>query len=416
MPTRTFRDWTPPAGVPERTLAVARNLDDGIFNQRDEELGRALTPLEVLEREDPSGVDLPDWLRGTTALQRQFLALGIRTRDDARRGIPASRVGEFFDAGGGRGALLFPLWMEQAMRDRMADMFEGARFYASNQVGDGNSALRPHALARTITADSLQRSILPLLVGVQELGDGRPYTSFLMTEASGKTTMRRRTEFAPSAVYSLTGSERTHRLEEFGIELDISYKALREYALPALQQHLTWIAQRNDRNKEQVAYEAHINGDGNSAAATNTNVSSLTGGAASTVTYGNILEFLRLYEGDGDYAPTIGIGTSAVMVRFDQSTFGSGNYPTFGPLGIAMLASQAARPEGRMVPPLYARSYCTANKMLFCDASTLRMVYTPLLVERDRVIDGKFEKIVISEETNFDHLRDGGRRTLDTEN
>ena len=44
------------------------------------------------------------------------------------------------------------------------------------------------------------------------------------------------------------------------------------------------------------------------------------------------------------------------------------------------------------------------------------MVYTPLLVERDRVIDGQFEMIVISEETSFDHIRDGGRRTLDVAN
>ena len=80
----------------------------------------------------------------------------------------------------------------------------------------------------------------------------------------------------------------------------------------------------------------------------------------------------------------------------------------------AILAGQGARPEERKFPPMYARSYATANKMLFADASTLRMKYSPLLVERDRVIDGRFEKIVISESTGFDHLRDGGRRTLDT--
>lgn len=413
--TIVLKDWTPNRQMPERTLNLARNLDDGIFTTRDEDEDRDLTPLEVLERADPSE-DQPDWLRDTTVLQRLMLAYGVRTRDDAARGLRASKVGDFFGAGGGRGALLFPLWMEQVCRDRMAASFEAAnRFYSSNQVGDGNSALRPYALARQITADSLQQSILPLLVGMQELGDDRPYTSFHMSEDSTKTTMRRRTEFAPSAVYSLTGTERTHKLEEFGIQLDISYKALREYALPALQQHLTWVAQRNDRSKEQVAYEAHINGDGNSAAATNTNVTSLTGGAAGAITLPQLLEFLRLYEGDGNYAPSIMLGTSAVLSVFDASTFGSAEHPTFGPLVMAMLG-QASRPEARSMPPMYARSYCTANKALFADRATLRMVYTPLLVERDRVIEGKFERIVISEETNFDHLRDGGRRTLDVQN
>lgn len=404
-----LKDWTPNRDMPERVLGLARSLDDGIYNTRDDAEGRQLSPLEVLERADPSE-DQPEWLQGTTVLQRLMLAYGVRTRDDPARGIPASRVGDFFNAGGGRGALLFPLWVEQVCRDRQAGMFD--RFYSSTQVSDGNGALRPHTLASQIAADALQTSILPLLVGVQELSDGRPYTSFLMTEDSTKTLMRRRTEHAPSAVFSLTGTERTNRLEEFGIELQISYKALREYALPALQQHLTWVAQRNDRSKEQVAYETQINGDGGSAAATNTNVSALTGGVANTVTYGNIMEFLRLYEADGNYVPSIMIGTSAVLQEFDTSTFGSGNYPTFGPLTLSLLG-QVARPEARMMPPMHARSYCTANKALFCDRNTLRMVYTPLLVERDRVIDQKFERIVISEETSFDHLRDGGRRTLD---
>lgn len=410
--TILFKDFTPNRAMPERSLQLAKNIDDGIYDTHDEEEGRTLTALEVLEREDPSD-DQPDWLRGTTALQRSFMAMNVRTRDDHQRGIRASTVGQLFDAGGGRGAVLFPLWIEQSCRDRQAAIFD--RFYSSNQVGDGNNALRPHNLAAQITGDALRQSLLPLLVGSQELGDGRPYTSFHMSEDSTKTTMRRRTEFAPSAVYSLTASERTHKMEEFGIQLEISYKAMREYALPALQQHLNWIAQRNDLTKEQVAYEVHMSGDGSSAAATNTNVSSLTGGVAGAITLPQLLEFLRLYEGDGNYAPSIMIGTSAVLTVFDASTFGSAEHPTFGPLGLAMLG-QASRPEARSVPPMYSRSYATANKGGFFDRATLRMVYTPLLVERDKVITGKFDVIVISEETNFDHLRDGGRRTLDVNN
>jgi len=400
-------------GLPERTVALARNIDDGIYDQQDADLGRKLTPLEVLERGD-SDTDLPDWLRGTTPLQRLLMVYGVRTRDDHERGLPASTVGEFMDAGGGRGRVLFPLWMETVAR--AANAFQTNRFYMSTQTGDDNGALRPHAIATQISADAVRMSILPLLVGLQELSDGRPYLSFHMTHDATKSRMRRTTEGAPAAVYSLTGTDRTHRLIETKIELRVSYKALREWSLPVLQQHMTWINQQNAIDKEQVAYETHLNGDGGSATASNTNVSSLAGGVAGTVTYGNILEFLRLYETDGNYAPTVALGLSAVVAKFDTSTFGSGNFPTFGPLGIALLASQAARPEARLVPPMYAKSYATANKMLFSDAATLRMKYVPVLVERDRVIAEKFEQIVISEETGFDHLRDGGRRTLDVNN
>jgi hypothetical protein len=401
------------AGMPERTAELARNIDDGIYDTKDGD--RTLTPLEVLERADPSHTYEADpWLRGTDVLQRLFMTYGINTRHDHLSGVRAATVGEMLDAGGGRGAVLFPLWVERGMRAAMVSALDTSRFYQSTMATDGNSALRPHNLATRIAADPLQRSILGLLVGVQEIGDGRPYTSFHMTEDSGKTTMRRSTEFAPPAVYSLTGTDRVKRMKEHAIEIDVSYKALREYALPVLQQHLDWVTQRSMRSKEQVAYEIHRDGDGGSAASTNTNVSSLSGGVANTVTGPNILEFLRLFEGDGDYAPSICIATSAVQSVFDRSTFGSANHPTFGPLG--MFGNQGASPEGRSFPPRYARSYCTANRAYFFDAGTLRMMYTPVLVERDRVIDGRFEKIVISEETGFDHIRDGGRRSLDTAN
>lgn len=394
------------------TIDLARNLDDGIYTKTTDEDGRELTPLEVLERADPDGAHVGTSWENTTVLQRLLMAYGIRTRHDHLGGLPANRVGDFFDAGGGRGAILFPLWIEAGMRAAMVSALDGQRFYQSTLLGNGNTVLNPHAMATRINADPLQRSILGLLVGTQEISDGRPYMSFVMTEDSAKTTMHRVTEMSPPSYFSITGTERTNRLEDYGIGIRISYKALRQYSLPVLQQHLDWITQRNMRVKEQLAYEAHYSGDGNSAAATNTNVSALAGGVAGTVTYQNILEFLRLYEADGDYSPTIAIGTSAVLAKFDGSNTGTANHMTFGPLQMAMLG-QSVRPEARNFPPMYARSYATANKMGFFDASTLRMVYVPVLVERDRVIAGKFEEIIISEEIGFDHIRDGGRRTLD---
>lgn len=398
--------------MPDTTKALARNLDKGIFDTRDEETGRLMTPLEVLERQDPDESHGEPWLEGTNVLQRLLATMNIRTQDDHLGGRSASTVGEFFAAGGGRGRLLFPLWMEARMR-----AIQSQRFYQSSQAGVGNNSLRPHTMANMIQVERLQRSILNLLVGTMQVGDGRPYNSFFLSnDTAARSRMRRKTEGSPPSVYSLSGSDRTHRLESFAIELQISYKALAEYALPVLDTHLQRVAGRNDRDKEQVSYETHMDGDGNSGGATNTNVSALTGGAGGTVTMPNLLEFLRLYEADGEWVPTIAIGPSASVHILDKSDFGSANHPTFGPIGIAMLAGQGARPELRNVPPIWARSYCTANKILFADASTLRMVYTPLLVERDRVIDGQFEKIVISEDTGFDHLYDGGRRTLDVNN
>ena len=181
------------------------------------------------------------------------------------------------------------------------------------------------------------------------------------------------------------------------------------------QQHIAFVMEQNALDKEQVAYETVINGDGTAAAATNTNVSALTAPAAvGTVTYGNILEWLRLFEGAGNYQPTIAVATSAVAHLLDISTFGSANYPTFGMIN-AVLGGQGAMPERRTFPPVYARSYATANKLLAWDATkSLRMRYTAMLQETDRVISNRYNKIVVSEFTGFSILIDGGRRTLTT--
>lgn len=409
MPTKlnlSFNDFTPTA-MPDRTVALARNLDDGIY-QEAERLN--VSPMEYLEQQDRSE-DQPEWLRDTSALQRLLLTYGVRTTEDHRRGLRASTIGELFAAGGGRGAVLFPLVLEQGVRAGMQNVFD--RFYMSTAAGDDNTALRPRTLANRITADQLRASILPLLVGLQEqAADARPYMGFHMSEDSGTTTMHRIEEFARPAIYSVSGTDRTHKMQEYAIEIDISYRALSEHSLPALQQHLDWISQRRALVLENVAYDTHLLGDGSSAAASNTNITALTGGVSGVVKHGNILEFQRLAELD-PYAFSVAIGTSAVVHLFDISDTGTANHMTFAGLQ-AILAGQGARPEARTFPPMFARSYAAANKMLFADASTLRMKYTPLLVERDRVISGRFEQIVISESTGFDHLRDGGRRTLTT--
>lgn len=413
--------------VGDRTLELVRNLDDGIY---DEARSKNVTVSQLLEREDPTA-EAPEHLAGTDAFQRALMALGVRTREDATLGYPASTLGDLYDAGEGRGAALVPEFMTRTMRvasmfgtaiGRMRDpfgmyrqMFGGERFYASNQpVSD---VLRPAFLDAYIHADPLRASLLPLMVAVDEqVSDGRPYTGFYLTYTAAKSRMHRTTEGAPPVVYELTGSDRTFYPVEFAFEIRVPYSTAREWQLPVFQQHLAFIVEQNNLDKEQVAYETIINGDGTAAAATNTNVSALTGGVANSAEYGNLLEWLRLFEGNGNYRPTIAIGTSAVIHVIDVSDFGSANFPTFAGL-MAVAAGQGARPEARTMPPMYARSYATANKLCAWDGTkSLRMRYTATLNETDKVISGRYDKIVASEFTSFSILIDGGRRTLDVAN
>lgn len=424
--TRQYDDeFTPAEGLPDSTVEMVRNLDDGLYQDAEK---AKVTPSAILERQDPTTEHAPEW-HGTDAFGRAMLALGVRMRDDKVTGEPASTLEDLHKAGGGRGSVLVPEFIMRTLR--MANVFGtrigkmanpwaayqahtfGNRFYASsNPVSD---VLRPDFLDSYIHAEPLQASILSQMVAVDELvQDAADYQGFYLTYTAAKARLHRITEGAGPPVYELTGSDRTHRMNEYGFELRISDRVAKEWKLPVFQQHMAFIVEQNMLDKEQVAYETVINGDGTAAAASNTNVSALTGGAASTVTYGNLIEWLRLFEGSGNYQPTIGVATSAVCHLLDISTFGSANYPTFGMVN-ALLGGQGAMPERRTFPPVYARSYATANKLMLWDATkSLRMRYTAQLQETDRVISNRYNKIVISEFTGFSINIDGGRRTLTT--
>jgi len=413
--------------VGERTLELVRNLDSGIYGEAQ---AKGVTVSQLLEREDPTQ-EAPEHLQWTDAFQRALIALGVRTRPDPVLGFPASTVGDLYEAGDGVGRVLVPEFIMRTVRvaqmfgtnvGRMRDpfgtyrrMFDGSRFYASsNPVSD---SLRPAYLDSYIHAEPLAMSLLSQMVAVDEsVADSRPYQGFYLTYTAAKSRMHRVTEGAPLVSYELTGSERTFNMSEFGFEINFSYTTAREGALPVFQQHLAFIVSQNDLDKEQVAYETIINGDGTAAAATNTNLSALTGGVALDLESANLMEWLRLFEGNGNYTPTIAIATSAVCHYVDISDFGSANHPTFVGMN-AVLPGEGARPERRQFPPLYARSYATANKLLAWDATkSLRMRHTVQLTETDKVISNRMNKIAISEFTGFSILVDGGRRTLDVAN
>ena len=425
MATRFDDTYDLNTSVGEKTQELVRNLDDGLYAEAQR---KGLTVADFMERQDPTS-EQPVALQGTDAFQRAMIALDVRTRDNKMTGQPASTLGDLYASGGGRGAVLVPEYITRTARAatvfgtgvvrlknpaRAVDMVYD-RFYASNQpVSD---VLSPSFLDSYIHAESLRTSLLPLMTAIEEqAADASDYQGFFLTYTAANSRFHRITEGAPPPVYELTGTERTHRMHGFGFELRVSYRTAAQWKLPVFELHLAMMIDQNNLDKEQVAYETIVNGDGTAAAATNTNVSALTSGVASTVTYGDLLEWLRLFEGNGNYYPDVAVATSAVCHRIDISDFGSANHPTFAGMQ-ALMQGEGGAPDRRRVPPYYARSYSTANKFAAWDSTrSLRMRYTAMLQETDRVISNRYDKIVGSEYTGFDILIDGGRRLLDTEN
>lgn len=416
--------------VGERTLELVRNLDSGIYG---EAAAKGITVSQLMEREDPTAEQPEQW-RHTDAFQRALIALGIRTSQDHVTGYPASTLGDLYEAGNGVGRVLVPEYIMRTVKvagifgsqmSRMRDpfgtyrrMFGGERFYeSSNPVSD---VLRPAYLDSYMHAEPLRPSLLAQMIALDEtVADAKPYTGAYLTYTAAKSRMHSVSEGAPPPIYELTSTDRTFYMTEFAFEIDFSYRTAAEWSLPMFQTHLALVVEQNELDKEQVAYETVINGDGTAAAATNTNLSALTNAhAAGTyeIDASDLIEWLRLFEGNGNYYPTIAIGTSAVCHYVDLSDFGSANHPTFVGMN-ASLPGEGARPERRTFPPLYARSYATANKLLAWDASkSLRMRHTVQMTETDKLISNRMNKIVVSEYTGFSILVDGGRRTLDVAN
>jgi hypothetical protein len=136
--------------VGQRTLELVRNLDDGIY---DEARSKDVTVSQLLERNDPTA-EAPSHLANTDAFQRALIALGVRTRADRTVGLPASTLGDLYDAGDGVGRTLVPEFINRTMRvanmfgtriGKMSDPFGayraaygGERFYASNLTAEMN--------------------------------------------------------------------------------------------------------------------------------------------------------------------------------------------------------------------------------------------------------------------------------------
>lgn len=342
-----------------------------------------LTISALLEEMDPS--ESNDKL---DAFERQLKRFGIVTKDDPEHGVFASTGQLFFQSNVPESRVLFPEFIERSIRAAMMDETDYLAYLVNGWTTSNAGIFRALYVDDTAT-----------------------------TRKSG-----RRGEGARVAKMKVTWSEKTVNMNDFGIEIDMSYEFTKWASLPMIQTILKRAAMQRRYDEAGEALTTIISGDGGSkesTAAANTNLSDLgvaTPEGTEELTY---VAWLKWAASFAPYVLTTLIGTvddiiewftmakpstdPAVMYQLlDKSQ--TGGVPTLVNLGVSQVAA-------------VCHSDSSASVLVGIDKRFALHGYRDMgmdMVETDRVIDAKFDKIVISNKVGFANIFAAARKKLTT--
>lgn len=410
-------------GPTERTNQLIRRLDaDFVADCYDDENPMSISAL--MEREDPT--ESPrDQALGIDAFQRAIAALGIRTVSSAFHGVHAHTLGDLERAGEKLGSkdagrvLVYELvrraYLEGARfgTSRFANR-DVERFYASSSPL--SEVLNPHYLMQTPTAQKMRQPILNFMVALETTIPSSVFKHVYIENQEEAQRMRRVPEGAELPTVRLTTTDRTNRTFKYGVALEITDEAVRRVAIDEIRFHAARIAAQRSLDKEADGYDVLVAGDGNAGtAASETDISTI-GGTAGTVTATPIFNWLGGFEGSG-YRPTVAIAPLATKTKVRGATYGSANHPLF--LGIEALLRGGQGPEEVDMPPIIARDFAVAGKLLATDATQnmgLAMEAGGSKTETDRYIKRQINVFAITDTAGFWIIDADATRLLDVEN
>lgn len=220
----------------------------------------------LLEKEDPTErYPTNDPLSGLDAFERQLLRWNIRTKSDPRTLRPASTIYEFVD----------PVMPDG--RSFAEDVDEGKRFFASNQPQSW--ILYPEFINRQIRITPLPEDVLNELVAMITPTDTNLYKTIYLTDGITAQAGRRLWRVGEGAEIPLSAilgtSENGISLSKYGLTLRGSYEVYRRLRLDLFTIMLARVAMQIKLDLATQACNVLVNGDGNSNAAPNFNVSAL---------------------------------------------------------------------------------------------------------------------------------------------
>lgn len=408
------------SGDREAGLALVRRLDNSFVQQS---FDRQTSISTMMENELPAETER-DTAFGVDAFQRTMRALGVRTHSDRAGEMRAHTFQELEDACAKAGnktaarVLTYELLRRAFIEGQRFGTSKfgpaATRFYASNvPLSD---VLNPAFASRTPTVEKIRQPILNLMIALETGVPNDVWDHVYIEEQADQSRMRRVTQGAEYPRLRLTVTDRRNRTYKSGVVLEITDEAVRRVAIDEIRFHLALIGARRALDKENMAYDVLVAGDGNSGtAATITDISSI-GGVAGTVDPNSLFTFQGAFEVSGGYAPTIGIAPLASKVKLRGANFGSANFPLF--LGTQRVFNGAGGPEELDIPPIYARDYADTGVILMTDASqNIGMAFEigGAKQETDRWITRDINVVKLSDTCGFWIIDANATRGLDIE-
>lgn len=332
-------------------------------------LGMTLT--QYLEEIDPS----ERYNDGMDAFERQLFIAGIRIASDPVVGVFADPV---------------------------------ARFYASDQPA--SPILFPEFINRQVRIARLAPPILQELIAVTTPIDSNSYRTIYLQDTVQSRQMRHVAEFGELPTVKVVTSEKSIKLNKYGVRLVGSYEAFRRMRIDLFAIHLSRIALQAMLDKSQEALDVGINGDGNNNPAVNYNLTALDPATtAGHLTYYAWLAFaLQFFP----YQLTTVVGNEAALLSVLTLQF-----PNINPLTLLSMLQTAGERPVEMKLQLAQDLWTTIrlvylasapNNVLFgIDKSMGLEMVTEIgasLTETDRVISKQFNEIAISEVVGFGQL------------
>lgn len=393
------------------------NAIDGLvsFRSLQEATEKGLTLSAWLETQNPTS-ELPVHERNGDAYTRQLARLGIRVKNDPITGLRAHDFGRFWENTDEDGKVDNQKEARQAM---VAEYFrrtyaeanlaiksgdiEGKRLF-DNQTPLNYTTLQPFVIPG-MRVKELTPVMLPYLIARERSITGNIFKALYIddTGAKAEAQMSRITEWAKLPSVQFRTSETAGNVYKYGRLLKVSYEQMRRFSIDFVGWAINYIAQVAAIDKENDAVDVLVNGDGNSGtSATSSNGSTYDSAAANKLTLKMLINF-RLTKFPRPYAATTVIGRAADLTELLTLNAGSSNLAA----QTYVNANTGINPLNVRMPRLSADSLIAvdntgvaANNLLFIDRSeSLEMVREEGadIVERDRIINGQWEEIALTE-------------------
>jgi len=350
--------------------------------EKGKEEGRRVTLSALLEEINPSQPD--DKL---DAFERQLKRFKIVTKDDPDHGVFASTGDLFFQSNQPESRILFPEFIERAMRAAMMD----------------------------------ETDYMSYLVSTWATSYAGMFRSIYIDDTSTTRKSGRRGEGAGMAEMDVSWSEKTATMNDYGIKLKMTYEFVRWASLPIIQTIIARAAIQRRYDEASEALYVIENGDGSSkegSAAANVNLSSYQTDHTGTkdILYKSYLRWLATFN-PLTATTLIGYVTDIIDVICMAK-------PTTDPVFMYTLLDKSQTGGVPQVANLNVgkttllhHGDIATNKLLAIDKRFAIQGYRDMgvdLVETNKIIDGKFNEIVISNKVGFAKIFASASKKLTT--